>query len=161
MSLLSTSHCCLLPCHCAPLKSIQICLLHESPTPSGSGRQHLGFTPVFSFECWSSPAPLTLMHMPAAPLSWPYESPLYWTCFFNISVRLWDPKMNTVFQMWPHDCQEGNSDNFPWPTSPTARYAVSICCRKGAVLNRVLTSCRPGAPGHFLQGSVGRDQTSF
>lgn len=50
MSLLETPCCCLLLFHCTPLKSNGIGLPHESPTPSDSGRKHLGFPHVFTLE---------------------------------------------------------------------------------------------------------------
>lgn len=56
-------------------------------------------------------------------------------------LHTWEPKLDSVFQMWPHKCQVEENNNFPAPASNTlvnvAWYVVSLHYLKGAVLTLV------------------------
>lgn len=56
-------------------------------------------------------------------------------------LHIWEPKLDTVFQMWPHKCQVEESNNFPSPAGcmlvNLAWYVVSLHYLKGAVLTLV------------------------
>lgn len=83
---------------------------------------------------------LSLCHMlqPLEP-SWLLSSG-----YFSASkylLHIWEPKLDTVFQMWPHKCQVEESNNFSSPAGCTlvnlAWYVVGLHYLKGAVLTLV------------------------
>lgn len=135
-SLVSTSACCLVFSHTAPLRSARLHLPEDLVT--GRGMLLLGPPNTVSSWGWTSPAPSSSLHRASAPAPWLWPSteltPVYHClpCFPG-------PKTEHSIQMWSNKCWVNGNNHFPPPTDCTpvaaAQDAVGLPCCQDTLLD--------------------------
>ena len=77
----------------------------------------------------------------------------HWTCSStSMTLPMWSPKLNTVLQMWSHNCGIERNKHFPWPACYIVANTALLCPWSPSTQKQIAES--PRSPAHFLQSCI-------